>query len=71
FVEQSMQQVEQFFFSQIEAAKDQASVNESLDSRATAQALLGLFLGLRVLTRANARQPTIDAITSRAMMLME
>ena len=34
-------------------------------------ALLGLFLGLRVLTRSAPRQPAIDAITSQARVMLE
>lgn len=70
FVERSLQSVEQFFFARIEAAKREKSIKRQLDSDATAKALLSLFLGLRVLTRAKARKPTIDAIISQARMML-
>ena len=71
FIERSMRHVEDFFLSNIERAKQEGTISASLDSEKTAQSLLGLFLGLRVLTRAQARQPTIDAIVSQAKMLLE
>jgi TetR/AcrR family transcriptional repressor of nem operon len=71
FVDQSLQGVENFFFSRIEAAKRDGTVRESIDSRSTAQALLSLFLGLRVLTSSKTRQSTIEATTSQARMMLE
>jgi len=70
FVDRSLLGVETFFFSRIEAAKQDGSIPAGLDARSTAQALLGLFLGLRVLSRAKTRQTTIDAITSQARMML-
>ena len=71
FIERSMRHVEIFFLSNIERAKQEGAISTSLDSEKTAKSLLGLFLGLRVLTRAQARQPTIDAIVSQAKILLE
>lgn len=70
FVDRSLQEVEEFFFSRIEAAKRDGSIGRALDSDATAKALLGLFLGLRVMTRAKTRQSTIDAIVYQARMML-
>jgi len=70
FVDRSFQGVEAFFYSRIEDAKKDKTVKSSLNSRSTAQALLSLFLGLRVLTRTNARQSNIEAITSQARMML-
>ena len=70
FVQESFAKVEAFFFSMIERAKRDGSIMGSNDSRATAQALLGLFLGLRVLTRSGAERAARDAITSQARMLL-
>ncbi|NKB60459.1 MAG: TetR family transcriptional regulator [Alphaproteobacteria bacterium] len=69
-IDDSLREVEGFFFSMIEAAKREGTVEKSLASRTTAQALLGLFLGLRVLTRSKPRRPVIDAITSQARMML-
>ncbi len=71
FVDACLKEVEDFFFAMIEAAKREGTVREAVPSRQTAQALLGLFLGLRVLMRSNPRRAAINAITSQARMMME
>ena len=71
FVNACLREVEEFFYCKVEAAKDEADVSATLDSRSTAQALLGLFLGIRVLTRSSARQSAIDSIVSTAAALLE
>ena len=71
FVNNSLQQVETFFRSRIEAAQREGSLAASLDARVTAQTLLGMFLGLRVLTRAGSSPATIKAITSQARMMLQ
>jgi TetR/AcrR family transcriptional repressor of nem operon len=71
FVERSLKAVEAFFLECIEAARRDQSVARSLDSEAAAKALLGLFLGLRVLTRAKTDRSTIEAIISQAKMMLE
>ena len=70
FVDHSLRGVENFFYSRIEAAKQDKTINASLDSKSAAKSLLGLYLGFRVLTRTNIRQSTIDAITSQARMML-
>lgn len=70
FIDGCLLEVEGFFFSMIEAAKQEGTVNGSVDSRKTAQAFLGLFLGLRVLARSTPRKPVIDAITSQVRMML-
>lgn len=70
FVDHSLRGVEAFFYSRIEAAKQDKTINAALDSESTAKSLLSLFLGLRVLTRTNIRQSTIEAITSQARMML-
>jgi len=70
FIDRSLKGVEAFFFSCIESAKEEKSIKASLNSRSTAQALLSLFLGLRVLTRTNTRQSIIEAVTSQARMML-
>ncbi len=63
-------QVEAFFFTMLEAAKKDGTVRKSLPSRKTAQALLGLFLGLRVLARSNPDKAALQAITSQARTML-
>ena len=71
FVQGIFDHVEDFFFRMIESAKRDGTLTPSPSSRATAQALLGLFLGLRVLTRSGADQAIRNAITSQARTLLE
>lgn len=71
FVDRSLQSVEKFFFSRIEAAKQAQTIDSKINSDSTAKALLSLFLGLRVLTRAHPRQATIDAVICQARMMLE
>lgn len=70
-VDASLQAVEDFFFSNIEAGKRDGTVITGRTSRETAQSLLGLFLGLRVLTRGNPTKAAMQAITSQARMMLE
>ena len=70
FVKASFDEVEDFFFTMIEDAKRRGGVRKSGSSRATAQALLGLFLGLRVLTRSGADKAALKSITSQAEALL-
>lgn len=69
-VDRSLQGVEDFFHSRIEAAKQNGAVSKTLDSDSTAKALLSLFLGLRVLTRTKIRHSTVDAIIAQARMML-
>lgn len=71
FVNASLSKVEDFFFYMIEGAKRDGTIRRSTPSRATARALLGLFLGLRVLTRSGGDKATFDAIVSQAKSLLE
>ncbi len=71
FVETRIRAVEEFFFSNIKAAKQDGSMKRPGASRETAQVLLGLFLGLRVLTRSQPRRAVIEAITSQARAMLE
>ena len=70
FLDASLREVEDFFFSMIEAAQREGSVDRSVGGRETAQALLGLFLGLRVLTRSAPHRSAIEAITSQARAML-
>lgn len=70
-VNASLAEVEEFFFTKIEAAKQQGTVRKAVRSRKTAQALLGLFLGLRVLTRSDPDGCILDSIIFQARTMLE
>ncbi len=70
-VQQSLRAVEQFFRIHIEAGQHSGEINAGIDACATAQALLGLFLGLRVLTRAEANPGAIDSIVDQARAMLQ
>jgi TetR/AcrR family transcriptional repressor of nem operon len=69
-VEASFLEIEDFFVTSIEEARTAGDVGPSIDSRETAQALLGLFLGLRVLARSAIRRITIDGVLKSARGLL-
>ena len=71
FVNARLSDVEEFFFERIEAAKQEGTIRESVASRATAQTLLGLFVGLRVLMRTEPHGATVKTITSQARAMLE
>ena len=71
FVDRSLRAVEEFFQARLDSARRQGLVAGTLDTTATAKSLLGLFLGLRVLTRARGNQSTIDAIIAQARMMLD
>ncbi len=71
FVDASLREVEGFFTSMIKAAQRDGTIRNGTNPRKTAQALLGLFLGLRVLTRSKPHRAALEAITSQARMMLE
>lgn len=70
-VKASLIEVETFLFAKLEAAKRQGTVTNTIRSREAARALLGLFLGLRVLTRSNPDRGVLDSIVSQAGAMLE
>jgi TetR/AcrR family transcriptional repressor of nem operon len=63
--------VEAFFCNRIEAAQAAGTIRADIDAAHTAQTLLGLFVGLRVLMRAGATPDAAPAaITSQARALL-
>ena len=70
FVDACLRDVEEFFFAQIEAAQRGGTVKRTTPSRQTAQALLGLFLGLRVLTRSGPNEPGAKAIVTQVETML-
>jgi len=69
-VDTCFREMEGFFVARIEEARTDGDVDASIDARETAQALLGLFLGLRVLTRSVPRQAAIDGVLNKARTLL-
>jgi len=70
-VQAGFNEVEAFFVSMIEDAQRNKTMRNSIEPKTTAKALLGLFLGLRVLARSNADKTTRDAVTSQVRMMLE
>ena len=68
---QSLAAVERFFLTHIEAGQASGDINPEIEARETAQALLGLFLGLRVLTRSDAGPGAIESIVSQARTMLQ
>ena len=71
YVNNCFREVEEFFHGRIEAAKEDGTIPASLPSRQTAQALLGLLMGLRVLARTNAENQAIESITLQAARMLD
>ena len=70
FVNQSLQAVEKFFRDRLVAAQHDNTIDKSLDPVSTAQTLLGLFLGLRVLTRSQAPNASADSIVAQVKSML-
>lgn len=70
FVGGSLKAVEDFFCSMVEAGQEDGSIKPALPPRETAQALLGLFLGLRVLTRSSPNRRALDAVAEQAHAML-
>ena len=62
-IQSSFDEVEKFFREMIESGTRDQTISPSVPPAETAKALLGLFLGLRVLARSHA-----DAITKQAII---
>ncbi|GAW33280.1 HTH-type transcriptional repressor ComR [Roseovarius sp. A-2] len=71
-VQQSFGRVEAFYCEQISAAQAAGTISAELDPGRTAEALLGLLIGLRVLMRSGAEGDAAPAsITLQARMLLD
>lgn len=69
-IARSFGEVEAFFRDRITEAQAEGTIGAGIDPEATAKALLGLFLGLRVMTRADLDPTTLKTITSQARMML-
>ena len=63
-------EMEQFFVERIEEARIGGDVDSHIDARETAQGLLGLLLGLRVMTRSMPRRGAINGVLNSAKALL-
>ena len=70
FIDGCLSEVEGFFYEQLESAKHHHAMDRSTPSRQTAQAILALFLGLRVLTRTGPNKPAAAAIVAQVKAML-
>ena len=70
-VRDSLAAVEAFFRERIQAGQAAGAIRADIDPVEIAQALLGLFLGLRVLTRSRPEKPLMNTILKQARALIE
>lgn len=70
-VQRAFAETEKFFHTMIEEGQATREINSDLDPEETARELLGLLLGLRVLTRAAAPESVVASLAQRATALLE
>lgn len=70
FVKASLAEVEDFFCQQIEAGREAGEIPDGWEARHCAQALLGLLLGLRVLTRGDIDPEACEAVVKQAESML-
>jgi TetR/AcrR family transcriptional repressor of nem operon len=70
-VRESLVEVEKFFQLMIEEGQVEGTMNLDRNPEETAQALLGLFLGLRVLSRSRPEMALLTTISKQAAMLLD
>ena len=64
-VRSSLEEVEEFFRSMIDAGKAKGTIPKTVSSTETAQMLLSLFLGLRVITRSRPDKSLMNVIVAQ------
>jgi TetR/AcrR family transcriptional repressor of nem operon len=70
-VREALKDIERFFEEMIRRGQAQGQIEKSLDASRTAQALLALLVGLRLLARGGAGIPALEASRDGAMRLLE
>lgn len=70
-VRQSLVEVEEFFRLMIEKGQMDGTINRDRNPADTAQGLLGLFMGLRVLSRSRPEISLLTTISKQASMLLD
>lgn len=69
-VSDGMRQVEMFFYDMIKAGQAVDEIPLSVDAERTAQALLSLFIGLRVLTRSRPEKALLKSVARQAEAML-
>ncbi len=69
-INNSLSMVEAFFKNKICVAQAEGCVSDAIDPEAGAKLLLGLFLGLRVLTRSEMDQTAVSAMINHARIVL-
>ena len=71
YVDSRIAEVENFFHDCIVAAQAEGTIRPDVVPRSTAQTLLGLMIGLRVLTRATSHKSAIAAILAQVHSMLD
>lgn len=71
YVDSRIAEVENFFHDCIVAAQAEGTIRPDIVPRSTAQTLLGLMIGLRVLTRATPHKSAIAAILAQVHSMLD
>ena len=69
-VGQALTEVETFFRDRIAAGQAAGEISQDVDATETARALLGLFMGLRVLTRSRPEMDLLRTLADQAKALL-
>ncbi len=69
-VSSALDQVELFFSTQIVAGQKTGGIAQSVDPQDAASSLLGLMLGVRVLSRAKPNKKRLEAILAQAEIIL-
>jgi TetR/AcrR family transcriptional repressor of nem operon len=70
-VAEGLRETERFFRDMIEGGQAQGEIPAELGAEETARALLGLFVGLRVLSRSRPEPPLLRALADQASALLQ
>lgn len=69
-VQNSLDEIERFFQNMINRGKSEGEIAQSVDTAQTAQALLSMMVGMRLLSRGAASIPALEAIRDGAIQLL-
>ncbi|HUT50443.1 MAG TPA: TetR/AcrR family transcriptional regulator [Alphaproteobacteria bacterium] len=70
-VAEALTGMERFFHTMIVAGQETGAIPARIDADATASALLGLFIGLRVLSRSRPEAPLLRAVADQAAAMLK
>lgn len=69
-VRESLSEIELFFLDMIERGKSEGRISKDVETKPTAQALLSVVMGLRVLSRGAVGIPALESIRDGALRLV-